>query len=102
MKKAAAKNDAFDSEAYRTLFEGRISDPHAVLGMHTGKDGIVVRVYDPVAQEVFLLADGKKFLYRSYCGTMENRMDPQKLKEIRLAKAVETQMEAFKNGNTKK
>lgn len=47
-------------------------------------------------------ADGKKFLYRSYCGTMENRMDPQKLKEIRLAKAVETQMEAFKNGNTKK
>ena len=60
MKKAAAKNDAFDSEAYRTLFEGRISDPHALLGMHTGKDGIIVRVYDPVAQEVFLLADGKK------------------------------------------
>ena len=41
MKKAAAKNDAF-------------------LGMHTEKDGIVVRVYDPVAQEVFLLVNGKK------------------------------------------
>ena len=61
MIKAAAKHDAFDSEAYRTLFEGRIADPHAILGMHTEKDGIAVRVYDPVAEQIILIADGKRF-----------------------------------------
>ena len=27
--------------------------------------------------------DGKMFLYRSYCGTKENQIGPQKLKEAR-------------------
>ena len=61
MKKAAAKSNTFDSDAFQMLFDGRIKDPHSVLGMHTGKDGIVVRIYDPAAEKVFILADGQKF-----------------------------------------
>ena len=35
MKKAAAKSNTFDSDAFQMLFDGRIKDPHSVLGMHT-------------------------------------------------------------------
>ncbi len=45
--------------------------------------------------------DGKKFLYRSYCGTKENQIGPQKLKQVRLAKSVEAQSIASKMGNVK-
>jgi len=45
--------------------------------------------------------DGKKFLYRSYCGTKENQFGPKKLKEARLAKALEFQNIASKTGNVK-
>lgn len=34
--------------------------------------------------------DGKKFRYRSCCGSLENRVTPSRLKEARLAKAMES------------
>lgn len=33
--------------------------------------------------------DGKKFLYRSYCGTKENQIGPKKLKQARLVKFMD-------------
>lgn len=45
--------------------------------------------------------DGKKFLYRSFCGTRENRVGPKKLKEARLAKAAQTQIITSKTSNFK-
>ena len=45
--------------------------------------------------------DGKKFLYRSYCGTKENQLGPKKLREARLGKAMELQNIASKTGNVK-
>ena len=37
--------------------------------------------------------DGKIFLYRSYCGSMENSIGPKKLKEARAVKAVDTELQ---------
>lgn len=42
------------------LFAGRTADPHAVLGMHTEKNAVAVRVYDPMAETVFIRAEGKR------------------------------------------
>lgn len=61
MKKAAAKSNTFDSDAFQMLFDGRIKDRIPYSECHTGKDGIVVRIYDPAAEKVFILADGQKF-----------------------------------------
>ncbi len=40
--------------------EGICNDPHAVLGMHNGNKGIIVRVYDPAADSIFLITGGKR------------------------------------------
>lgn len=45
--------------------------------------------------------DGKKFLFRSYCGTKENQIGPKKLKQARLAKAMEAQNIASKTDTVK-
>lgn len=45
--------------------------------------------------------DGKKFLYRSYCGTKENQIGPKKLKQARLAKAVDVHNIASRTGTVK-
>ena len=42
------------------LLEGRSGDPHSILGMHeAGKGSYVIRVFDPLAQKVEILAKGK-------------------------------------------
>lgn len=38
----------------KELLSAECKDPHAVLGMHNIPGGIIVRVYDPEAEEVFL------------------------------------------------
>ena len=45
--------------ALAALFAGAAADPHAVLGMHTEKSGIVVRVYDPEAESVLIRTEKK-------------------------------------------
>ena len=45
--------------------------------------------------------DGKKFIYRSYCGTMENIVSPSRLKAARLAKAKENLNAQQKNTSVK-
>lgn len=45
--------------------------------------------------------DGKKFVYRSYCGTMENIVSPSRLKAARLAKAQENLNISQKNKSAK-
>lgn len=45
---------------FQALFEGRMADPHSVLGMHTEKNSVVIRVYDPEAESVSILASGKR------------------------------------------
>ncbi len=44
------------------VVQGTCRDPHAVLGMHTLPSGksIIVRVFDPVADRIFLLTEGKR------------------------------------------
>ena len=44
--------------ALAALFACTAADPHAVLGMHTEKSGIVVRVYDPAAESVLIRRKG--------------------------------------------
>ncbi len=42
-----------DAESLSALLEGRLRDPHSILGMHKGKNGnILVRVFDPMAESV--------------------------------------------------
>lgn len=45
--------------------------------------------------------DGKKFVYRSYCGTMENIVSPSRLKAARLAKSQENLNISQKNKSAK-
>jgi 1,4-alpha-glucan branching enzyme len=45
--------------ALAALFAGATADPHAILGMHTEKSGIVVRVYDPEAESVLIRTEKK-------------------------------------------
>ena len=33
-------------------------DPHSILGAHSGPDGLIVRVFNPLAEDVSLVADG--------------------------------------------
>ncbi len=61
MKKNEKKKLPENSVLFQALFAGRTQDPHALLGMHTEGDSVVVRVYDPAAEHVFILAGGKKF-----------------------------------------
>ena len=51
MKNASAETCC---TALADLLAGTTADPHAVLGMHTEKSGIVVRVYDPAAESVLI------------------------------------------------
>ena len=44
--------------ALTALFAGKTADPHAVLGMHTVRNAVIIRVYDPAAETVFIRADG--------------------------------------------
>ena len=37
------------ADSFHALLTGTTADPHSVLGMHTEKSGIVIRVYDPCA-----------------------------------------------------
>ncbi len=41
--------------------------------------------------------DGKKFVYRSYCGTIETLVSPSRLKAARAAKVMQNQNNASKN-----
>ncbi len=42
-----------DTDKLYALLEGRMSDPHSILGMHSGTDGnVVIRVFDPMAESV--------------------------------------------------
>ena len=51
-----------DAESLSALLEGRLQDPHAILGMHKGKNGnILVRVFDPMAESVEIQF-GEEFL----------------------------------------
>ena len=43
------------------LLSGTIKDPHAILGMHNIPAGVVVRVFDPSAEAVTLLAADKRY-----------------------------------------
>lgn len=45
--------------------------------------------------------DGKKFLYRSCCGTKENRISPKKLREARLTKVMQKQNMLSRMNNVK-
>jgi len=49
-----------ENSPFQALFEGRMADPHSVLGMHTEKNSVVIRVYDPEAESVSILACGKR------------------------------------------
>ena len=45
-----------DAKALSALLEGRLRDPHSILGMHKGKNGnVLVRVFDPMADSVAIL-----------------------------------------------
>ena len=51
-----------DAESLSALLEGRLRDPHSILGMHQGKNGkILVRVFDPMAESVEIQF-GEEFL----------------------------------------
>ena len=47
-----------DQGALSRLLAGRLDDPHSILGMHSERGGVVVRVYDPAARAVTLLREG--------------------------------------------
>ncbi len=51
-----------DETTLKKLLDGRLADPHSVLGMHghEGSGGMLVRVYDPMAKAVWLLADDQR------------------------------------------
>ncbi len=36
----------------QALLEGRMTDPHSILGMHEGEEGVIIRVFDPEAEAV--------------------------------------------------
>ncbi len=46
---------------FEELFAGKTADPHKICGMHTTNEGVLVRVYDPLAVKVSLHAKGKIF-----------------------------------------
>lgn len=50
--------------ALDALLEGRISDPHSILGMHDAAHGVIVRVWDPAAESVSLIAAGRRRVMR--------------------------------------
>ena len=37
------------SSVPETLFAGTLTDPHSVLGIHELNDGVIIRVFDPLA-----------------------------------------------------
>ena len=39
-----------------TLFAGTLADPHSVLGIHEFDGGMIIRVYDPLAESVEILS----------------------------------------------
>jgi 1,4-alpha-glucan branching enzyme len=56
-----AKNDMLpEKDALKRLLEGRLSDPHSILGMHNGEKGMVARCFDPDAISVDLIVGNKK------------------------------------------
>ena len=46
---------------FQELFASETADPHKICGMHTTNEGVLVRVYDPLAVKVSLHAKGKIF-----------------------------------------
>jgi 1,4-alpha-glucan branching enzyme len=48
--------------AVKHLLEGRLCDPHSILGMHTSEKGnaVIVRVYDPSAKEAFVVTETQR------------------------------------------
>ena len=57
-----------DAESLSALLEGRLRDPHSILGMHKGKNGnVLVRVFDPMAETVEILY-GEDFLSIDHIG----------------------------------
>ena len=42
------------------VIAGVSNDPHAVLGMHDTGKGVIVRVFDPAADNIVLIANGKR------------------------------------------
>lgn len=45
----------------RSLLEGRMTDPHSVLGMHSAPRGnVIVRVFDPMAESVKVFGENSR------------------------------------------
>lgn len=51
-----------ERSALNALLQGAIGDPHSILGLHPdGTEGsLILRVYDPMADQVFVLENGKR------------------------------------------
>ena len=49
------------------LLAGKTADPHSILGMHTEKSGIVIRVYDPAAETVLIHTEGRTRAMKKVC-----------------------------------
>ena len=49
------KVDVCTSSVPETLFAGTLADPHSVLGIHEFNDGVIIRVFDPLADSVEIL-----------------------------------------------
>ncbi len=64
-----------------SIAAGTCSDPHAFLGMHNSGTGIIVRVYDPAADEIFLLT-GKKRLPMEQDGAFFTLTFPRRRKHF--------------------
>ena len=60
---------ALDSSSRAAILEGRHGNPHAVLGPHAatvnGKEGVLVRVYQPDAADCFVLRHGVRTALRA-------------------------------------
>lgn len=60
---AKKKTDSLipEPEKLRSLLEGRMIDPHSVLGMHTAPGGnVIVRVFDPMAESVKVCGENSR------------------------------------------
>ena len=59
MKKNMKREETAGGDRFSGLLSGKTCDPHSLLGMHTEKPGVVIRVYDPAAESVSIRTAGQ-------------------------------------------
>ena len=60
--------DTQENGVMNEILEGSCRNPHEYLGMHQESGKVVVRVYDPAAEAVTIIANGKRHSMRKTNG----------------------------------